>query len=136
MGTLYPGPPGHECQESGSVECDYRHCSDPAYCPCLNYDDLSGQRCEEDSFEEFYPDMSDCASFLNCTGGCIEKVLVRRINISYVKNNILSNVSFPQCQENYLYSVENEWCSYPIEINCGTRPCDHQLYPDRCNNKP
>ena len=82
MGTLYPGPPGQECQESGSVECDYRHCSDPAYCPCLNYDDLSGQRCEEDSFEEFYPDMSDCASFLNCTGGCIEKVLVRRINIS------------------------------------------------------
>ena len=77
----------------GSEEAEHagarrRHCADPAYCPCLNYDDLSGQRCEEDSFEEFYPDMSDCASFLNCTGGCIEKVLVRRINISYVKNNI------------------------------------------------
>ena len=80
MGTLYPGPPGQECEESGSVECDYRHCSDPAYCPCLNYDDLSGQRCDQDEDHwTAYPDMSDCTSFFNCSAGCMEKILVKQV---------------------------------------------------------
>ena len=80
MGTLYPGPPGQECEESGSVECDYRHCADPAYCPCLNYDDLSGQRCDQDEDHwTAYPDMSDCTSFFNCSAGCMEKILVKQV---------------------------------------------------------
>ena len=32
--------------------------------------------CEDSDFEEFYPVFNDCASYLNCSNGCIEEVLV------------------------------------------------------------
>ena len=73
-------PVTSNCEDSASVDCHNRHCSDPASCPCVDYDEELQQECGRESFEEFYPDMSDCASFLNCTGGCIEKVVVGKIS--------------------------------------------------------
>ena len=73
-------PVPSNCEDSASVDCHNRHCSDPASCPCVNSDDELQQECGRESFEELYPDMSDCASFLNCTGGCIEKVVVGKIS--------------------------------------------------------
>jgi len=111
MGMLF-NPVSRKCEDSSTVDCDYRHCSDPARCPCVNFDEPGQFYCDgKVNGTTLFPDMTDCASYLNCTSGCMEPIL---------------------CQENYLYHKDREWCSNPWEIDCGMRPCNETLYPDRC----
>jgi len=101
-----------ECKEASNTDCQSRHCVDPQFCPCVNYNAYEDYLCKHDDIEEFFPDMTDCARFLNCTNGCFSSVL---------------------CQENYLYRPDKKWCTFPREVQCGERPC---LHPDRCGTQP
>merc|ERR1711915_904531 len=98
-----------ECRESSTVECGSRPCTSEEHCDCINQ--VAEDLCYSSDFEEFYPDMSDCASFYNCTAGCFEH---------------------NKCPRNFLYSIEEKWCSYPNEIVCGERPCFEE---DRCQGQ-
>jgi len=92
------------------VSCGSRPCSSEVHCECLN--DIPGNfdRCSSNDFAQLYPDMEDCASYFNCTAGCFERY---------------------KCPGDYLYRIDNEWCSHPEEIQCGERPCFDE---ERCGN--
>ena len=71
------------------------------------------EECPEDTVEPIlFPDMRDCARYLNCTNGCISSTL---------------------CPYDFLYNDINKWCSYNYEITCGDRPCRED--PSRCHCK-
>ena len=87
------------------------HTSDTKRCPCINYDEMVEELCPENAEKPLlFPDMRECARYLNCTAGCFTSVL---------------------CPYDYLYEPAKEWCSYNHEIKCGERPCKED--PSRCN---
>ena len=65
----------------------YTYSLDYDHCPCKNWDEDNQMFCEDSDFEEFYPVFNDCASYLNCSKGCIEEVLVgEKFTFSNEKN--------------------------------------------------
>ena len=74
-GELYD-PASRQCQPSDSVQCGPRRCSDQARCPCINYDEEVEENCPVTSQTFLFPDMRECARYLNCTAGCFTSVLV------------------------------------------------------------
>ena len=67
-----------ECNAASEVDCTGRHCTDPQHCPCVNYDVHEDYLCGKEDYEVFFPDMNDCARFLDCSNGCINSILVSR----------------------------------------------------------
>ena len=57
--------------------------SDPARCPCVNFDEPGQFYCDgKVNGTTLFPDMTDCASYLNCTSGCMEPILVTSCKIA------------------------------------------------------
>ena len=75
VGELYD-PATRQCQPSESVQCGPRRCSDEARCPCINYDQGVEEDCPDTTQTFLFPDMRECARYLNCTAGCFTSVLV------------------------------------------------------------
>ena len=78
VGELYE-PLSKDCRPSDSVECGPRHCSDERRCPCINYVEELGEECPDTGPTLLFPDMRECARYLNCTAGCITSVMVRPV---------------------------------------------------------
>jgi len=101
------------------VDCKATHrpCASETHCSCV--DRLPApqeiEKCAEDSAfdENFLVDENDCLSFFNCTLGCF---------YHYECGTKLGR--------GLLWKESKDWCDYPENVNCGTRPC---LDPERCH---
>jgi len=112
------------CLPNDLVNCkaSYRPCASESHCSCVDRLPPPQQdvRCSEDSpFDEnFLADQNDCLSFFNCTLGCF------------------GHSSCGRAQgKGLLWNEEKDWCDFPENVHCGTRPCND---PERCHgdNKP
>lgn len=66
-------------------------------CPTLP----NGDSCEGQDGSQF-PDPEDCSSYYSCEAGCAQH---------------------HKCEKNFLYDTLHQWCSYPLGVDCGDRPC-------------
>ena len=100
-------PTTRKCDDSSNIDCDYRHCSgkkagliyiemfnfilDPARCPCVNFDEPGQFYCDSKvNGTTLFPDVTDCASYLNCTSGCIESILVSCVKCNLILYNLFA----------------------------------------------
>jgi len=61
-----------------------------------------GTTCGADEYFKNYPDPDACSWYFECNEGCF---------------------SHNQCQDDFRYDVDYEWCTYPFDVDCGDRPC-------------
>merc|ERR1712172_157936 len=123
VGTLYDMAE-KACVPNNLIDCkaSHRPCASEMHCSCVDRlpHPQQDERCSEDSSfdENFLVDENDCLSFFNCTLGCFD-------HYSCGTHNSVG----------LLWNQEHDWCDFPENVHCGTRPCND---PERCHgdNKP
>jgi len=61
----------------------------------------NGDSCEGHDDEEF-ADPEDCSSYYKCEAGCAKHM---------------------KCERNFLFDTFRGFCNYPLDVDCGERPC-------------
>jgi len=59
-----------------------------------------GDKCPPTGSENF-PDPTDCAYYFACKDGCAKRT---------------------HCEADYLFDIVHAWCTYPTDVECGSRP--------------
>merc|ERR1711971_1302389 len=131
VGTMYDMTPSVKaCVANDMVDCKATHrpCASEIHCSCVDRlpHPQQFEECSEDSdFDEnFLVDENDCLSFFNCPLGCFDHYSCgTKLNPGTGK------------VEGLLWKQSKDWCDFPENVQCGTRPCND---PERCHgdNKP
>lgn len=61
-----------------------------------------GTTCNPAANGDQYPDPDNCAMYYECQDGCAQHLL---------------------CERNFLFDTKFGYCNYPLDVDCGDRPC-------------